>query len=76
MARCGQCHAPFSPRHASADEWPTFVRKYGPRAGLFGEDSEIGTAGARISHGCIRLHDQALEELAKVPPGTPIDVVG
>jgi lipoprotein-anchoring transpeptidase ErfK/SrfK len=44
--------------------------------GPLGEDGEIGTAGARISHGCIRLHDQALEELAKVPPGTPIDVVG
>ena len=35
-----------------------------------------GTSGARISHGCIRLHDQALERLAEVPPGTPIDVVG
>jgi lipoprotein-anchoring transpeptidase ErfK/SrfK len=44
--------------------------------GPLGEDSEIGTTGARISHGCIRLHDQALEELAKVTPGTPIDVVG
>jgi lipoprotein-anchoring transpeptidase ErfK/SrfK len=43
--------------------------------GPLGEDSEIGTSGARISHGCIRLHDQALEELTKVPPGTPIDVV-
>jgi lipoprotein-anchoring transpeptidase ErfK/SrfK len=44
--------------------------------GPLGEDSEIGTSGAKISHGCIRLHDRALEELAKVPPGTPIDVVG
>ena len=44
--------------------------------GPLGEDSEIGTSGARISHGCIRLHDQALEELTEVPPGTPIDVVG
>jgi len=44
--------------------------------GPLGEDSEIGTTGGRISHGCIRLHDQALEELAKVPPGTPIDVIG
>jgi lipoprotein-anchoring transpeptidase ErfK/SrfK len=43
--------------------------------GPLGEDSEIGTAGARISHGCIRLHDQALERLTEVPPGTPIDVV-
>ena len=44
--------------------------------GPLGDDTEIGTAGARISHGCIRLHDQALERLAEVPPGTPIDVVG
>jgi len=44
--------------------------------GPLGEDSQIGTSGARISHGCIRLHDQALEKLSPVPPGTPIDVVG
>jgi lipoprotein-anchoring transpeptidase ErfK/SrfK len=43
--------------------------------GPLGEDSEIGTTGARISHGCIRLHDQALKRLTEVPPGTPIDVV-
>ena len=44
--------------------------------GPLGEDSEIGTSGAKISHGCIRLHDQALEALTEVPPGTPIDVIG
>ena len=43
--------------------------------GPLGDDAEIGTKGAQISHGCIRLHDQALERLAEVPPGTPIDVV-
>ena len=43
--------------------------------GPLGDDTEIGTSGAQISHGCIRLHDQALERLAEVPPGTPIDVV-
>jgi mono/diheme cytochrome c family protein len=36
--KCGACHAPFSPAYASASEWPTFVRRYGPRAGLFGAD--------------------------------------
>ncbi len=41
--------------------------------GPLGEDSEIGTTGARISHGCIRLHDQALEMLDAVPAGTPIE---
>jgi lipoprotein-anchoring transpeptidase ErfK/SrfK len=43
--------------------------------GPLGEDAEIGTAGARISHGCIRLHDQALEQLSGVPAGTPIDII-
>jgi lipoprotein-anchoring transpeptidase ErfK/SrfK len=43
--------------------------------GPLGEDSEIGAVGARISHGCVRLHDQALERLGVVPPGTPVDIV-
>ena len=44
--------------------------------GPLGMDAAIGTGGARISHGCIRLHEQALSGLSKVPPGTPIDVIG
>jgi lipoprotein-anchoring transpeptidase ErfK/SrfK len=44
--------------------------------GPLGEDALIGTAGARISHGCIRLHEQALLKLRGVPPGTPIDIIG
>ena len=43
--------------------------------GPLGDDSEIGTTGARVSHGCVRLHDQALERLSGVPAGTPLDVV-
>jgi lipoprotein-anchoring transpeptidase ErfK/SrfK len=43
--------------------------------GPLGADSQIGTSGAKISHGCIRLHDQALERLTAVPAGTPIEVV-
>jgi hypothetical protein len=43
--------------------------------GPLGEDGRIGTAGARISHGCIRLHDRSLRRLKGVPPGTPIDVL-
>lgn len=43
--------------------------------GPLGQDNAIGTAGARISHGCIRLHEQALRQLTSVPAGTPIDVV-
>lgn len=38
--RCAQCHEPFSPKFASADEWPGYVRKYGPRAGLFGGERD------------------------------------
>ncbi len=43
--------------------------------GPLGEDKQIGTTGARISHGCVRLHNQSLEKLTDVPPGTPIEVV-
>jgi lipoprotein-anchoring transpeptidase ErfK/SrfK len=39
------------------------------------DDSLIGTTGAAISHGCIRLHDADLALLSVIPPGTPLDVV-
>ncbi|HEX4128066.1 MAG TPA: L,D-transpeptidase [Acidimicrobiales bacterium] len=39
------------------------------------DDSLIGTTGAAISHGCIRLHDADLAQLSVVPAGTPIDIV-
>ncbi len=39
------------------------------------DDSLIGTTGAAISHGCIRLHDADLAQLSVIPPGTPIDIV-
>ena len=44
--------------------------------GPLGMDAEIGTKGARISHGCVRLHLAALEKLGNVPPGTPVDIIG
>ena len=43
--------------------------------GPLGADSEIGTIGARISHGCIRLHYAALERLSSLPAGTPIEII-
>lgn len=43
--------------------------------GPLGMDAEIGTTGARVSHGCIRLHEQTLNRLQHVPPGTPIDII-
>jgi len=43
--------------------------------GPLGSDEEIGTAGARISHGCIRLHERDLLKMRDVPPGSPIDIV-
>ena len=42
--------------------------------GPLGEDSAIGSAGARLSHGCVRLHDLDLARLRAVPAGTPITV--
>jgi lipoprotein-anchoring transpeptidase ErfK/SrfK len=39
------------------------------------DDSLIGTTGAAISHGCVRLHDADLAQLANIPAGTPIDIV-
>jgi L,D-transpeptidase-like protein len=44
--------------------------------GPLGADAAIGTTGARVSHGCIRLHNQDLAQLRDVPAGTPIDIVG
>jgi lipoprotein-anchoring transpeptidase ErfK/SrfK len=44
--------------------------------GSLGSDAAIGTTGAEVSHGCIRLHDADLVQLRDVPAGTPIDIVG
>jgi hypothetical protein len=42
--------------------------------GPLGSDSEIGSRGAAISHGCIRLHEVDLLRLRDVPVGSPVDV--
>jgi hypothetical protein len=39
------------------------------------DDTRIGTTGAAISHGCIRLHDADLAQLAGIPAGTPLDII-
>ena len=44
--------------------------------GPLGADTAIGATGARVSHGCIRLHDRDLIRLRDVPAGTPVDIVG
>jgi lipoprotein-anchoring transpeptidase ErfK/SrfK len=44
--------------------------------GPLGSDAAIGTTGARVSHGCIRLHDTDLVQLRDVPAGTPVLIVG
>ena len=44
--------------------------------GPLGSDKEIGSTGARISHGCIRPHENDLLKLRDVPPGSPVDIVG
>jgi lipoprotein-anchoring transpeptidase ErfK/SrfK len=43
--------------------------------GPLGKDAAIGNHGAEISHGCIRLHVIDLDQLRKVPVGTPVDIV-
>jgi lipoprotein-anchoring transpeptidase ErfK/SrfK len=43
--------------------------------GPLGADSEIGTTGAYVSHGCVRLHIADLLHLRAVPAGSPIDVI-
>jgi hypothetical protein len=42
--------------------------------GPLGADTAIGTTGAAISHGCIRLHLADLPQLRQVPAGTPITI--
>jgi hypothetical protein len=44
LNRCAQCHKPFSPTYATAEEWPVIVRRYAPRAALYGADR------ARVLH--------------------------
>jgi len=43
-SRCAQCHELVHPASFSAAEWPTYVDRYGPRAGLFGSER------ARVLH--------------------------
>ena len=43
--------------------------------GPLGADAAIGTTGARISHGCIRLHVPGLRRLRPVPAGSRVYVV-
>ena len=43
--------------------------------GPLGADHQIGTKGAAVSHGCIRLHVADLMRLRKVPDGTPITII-
>jgi lipoprotein-anchoring transpeptidase ErfK/SrfK len=38
-------------------------------------DTLIGTTGAAVSDGCVRLHDADLAQLSVIPPGTPVDIV-
>jgi lipoprotein-anchoring transpeptidase ErfK/SrfK len=38
-------------------------------------DALIGTTGAAVSNGCVRLHDGDLAQLSNVPAGTPVDIV-
>jgi lipoprotein-anchoring transpeptidase ErfK/SrfK len=43
--------------------------------GPLGADAAIGTTGARVSHGCVRLHDVDLAHLRTVPVGSPVQII-
>lgn len=43
--------------------------------GPLGEGAAIGSQGARISHGCVRLQDANLAQLRGVPDGSPVDII-
>jgi len=43
--------------------------------GPLGAEAAIGTTGARVSHGCVRLQDADLAQLKVVPAGTPVDII-
>jgi hypothetical protein len=43
--------------------------------GPLGADAAIGTTGAHVSHGCVRLHVAALKRLRPVPAGSPVYIV-
>jgi lipoprotein-anchoring transpeptidase ErfK/SrfK len=43
--------------------------------GPLGAGAEIGTTGATVSHGCIRLQLADLAQLRDVPVGSPVDIV-
>ena len=43
--------------------------------GPLGMDVAIGTTGARVSHGCVRLHVSDLAQLRDVPLGTPVTII-
>jgi lipoprotein-anchoring transpeptidase ErfK/SrfK len=53
----------------SGDAW---VAIHGP----LGAGPEIGTTGARVSHGCVRLHTADVGRFRGVLPGSPIYVIG
>jgi hypothetical protein len=43
--------------------------------GPLGADAAIGTTGARVSHGCVRLHNADLARLRAVPAGSPVQII-
>jgi lipoprotein-anchoring transpeptidase ErfK/SrfK len=44
--------------------------------GPLGANAAIGTTGAHVSHGCIRMHVYQQVNLSHVPIGTPITIAG
>jgi hypothetical protein len=51
LDRCSRCHEPFDPSYAPASQWPMFVARYGPRAGLVGHDRDRVLAWLQANSG-------------------------
>ncbi len=43
--------------------------------GPIGSDAMIGTTGAKMSNGCIRMHVEDQKQLAEVLPGSPLQII-
>lgn len=59
----------------SIDSWQGSGDAFTAIHGPLGADALIGTEGAAISHGCVRLHEEDLERFSPVVPGTPVVII-
>lgn len=65
----------LSAHSETISDFQSFGDAIGAIHGPLGAEDEIGTTGARISLGCVRLHVEDLERLRDVPAGSPVDII-